>query len=115
MSGVKIYHNPRCRKSRETLELIRSKGVEPEIILYLEQVPSAAEIKLLLARLDMNMQDIIRKEEPFYKEKLKNLKLNDDEWITVMRENPKLMQRPIVVKGSKAIMGRPPENVLKLL
>ena len=114
MSGVKIYHNPRCRKSRETLELIRRKGVEPEIVLYLDEVPSGAEIKLLLAKLDMNIQDIIRKEEPLFKAKLKHLKLNDDEWITVIRENPKLIQRPIVVKGSKAIMGRPPENVLNL-
>ncbi len=114
MSKVKIYHNPRCRKSRETLELIRSKGVEPEIVLYLDKVPSAAELKLLLAKLDMNIQDIIREEEALYKQKLKGLLLNDDEWIDILRENPKLIQRPIVVSGSRAIIGRPPENVLKL-
>ncbi len=115
MSKVKIYHNPRCSKSRETLALIRSKGVEPEVVRYLDEVPTADEIKLLLAKLDMGIQDLIRKEESLYKEKLKGLNLNIDEWINVLRENPRLIQRPIVVKGSKAIMGRPPENVLKLL
>ncbi len=113
--SFKIYHNPRCRKSRETLEILKSNNVDPEVVLYLKTPPSSEELKLILAKLDMKPVDLIRKEEREYKEKYKKLNFNDDEWLDVLVDNPKLIQRPIVVKGSKAVMGRPPENVNELL
>lgn len=110
-----IYHNPRCMKSRQTLQLMRDNNVEPKIVEYLKEMPSAEELKYILAKLDLNVTDIIRKEEAVYKEKFKGKTFNDDEWLTIIDENPKLLQRPIVVKGRKAIIGRPPENVIDLL
>jgi arsenate reductase len=111
---MKIYHNPRCSKSRETLQLIKDAGAEVEIIEYLNAIPSAEELKLILMKLNLSPKDIIRKGEAVYKEKFKNSNFNDDEWIKVMIEYPKLIERPIVVKGNKAVLGRPPENVLDL-
>lgn len=113
--NFKIYHNPRCRKSRETLEILKSNKIDPEIVLYLKNPPTPKELKLLLAKLDMKPIDVIRKEEREYKEKYRGMDFNEDEWLKVLHENPKLIQRPIVVKGSKAVMGRPPENVNDLL
>lgn len=112
---MKILHNPRCRKSRETLELIRNAGVEPEIILYLEDVPTKKELQDLLAKLKLSPESLIRKGEAIYKEQFKGKTLSDKEWIDTMVKYPKLIERPIVVKGKKAILGRPPENVLPLL
>jgi len=112
---MKIYHNPRCRKSRETLDLIKEQGVEPEIILYLDEVPTAKELEALLKKLKIKPADLIRKGEPIFKEKYKGKTLTDKQWIKAMAQNPKLIERPIVVKGRKAILGRPPENVLQLL
>lgn len=115
MSEITIYHNPRCSKSRETLALIREKGVEPEIREYLKEIPSKDELKLVLAKLDLNIKDILRKGEKVYKDKFKGMNFTDEEWITIVLENPKLIERPIVIKGNKAVLGRPPENVLELL
>jgi len=112
---MKIYHNPRCRKSRETLALIEGKGIEPEIVLYLEKPPKQKALKELLALLKMKPGSLIRKGEKIYKEEYKGKELSDAEWIKAMVKNPKLIERPIVVKGKKAILGRPPENVLDLL
>ena len=112
---MKIYHNPRCTKSRETLNLIREKGVEPEIVEYLKTAPTANELKEVLSKLKLKPQDIIRKGEDIYKEKYKGKELTDDQWIAAMAENPILIERPIVVSGNKAVLGRPPENVLELL
>ncbi len=109
-----IYHNPRCRKSRETLALIRENGVEPKIVEYLKEMPSSSELKLILAKLNLSVQDVLRKGEAEYKEKFKGKSFTDDEWLEIIQEYPKLLERPIVVKGSKAAMGRPPENVNKL-
>jgi arsenate reductase len=110
-----IYHNPRCRKSREALNLLEAEGAEHEVVKYLDSPPGSEELKLLLAKLDLNVADIIRKEEKLYKEKYKGLDFTDDEWLIVLTENPKLLQRPIVVKGSKAVIGRPLENVKNLM
>tara|TARA_B100000768_G_scaffold84455_1_gene79838 strand:- start:5110 stop:5457 length:348 start_codon:yes stop_codon:yes gene_type:complete len=115
MSQITIYHNPRCSKSRETLALIRENGGEPEIREYLKEIPSKEELKLVLAKLDLNIKDILRKGEKLYKDKFKGMNFTDEEWMTIVLENPKLMERPIVIKGNKAILGRPPENVLELL
>lgn len=114
--SVTIYHNPRCSKSRQTLELIRSKGIEPEIVEYLDTPPSANKMKQLLSMLNMEPQQIMRKGEAIYKELgLKNADLNKTALIKTLIENPKLIERPIVINGDKAILGRPPENVLGIL
>jgi arsenate reductase len=107
MSQITIYHNPRCSKSRETLALIREKGVEPEIREYLKEIPSKDELKLVLAKLDFNIKDILRKGEKIYKDKFKGMNFTDEEWMTIV------IERPIVIKGNKAVLGRPPENVLE--
>jgi len=112
---VKILHNPRCRKSRETLELIRNAGVEPEIILYLDDVPSKSELKAILTKLKLSPEQIVRKNEAIYKQQFKGKKMSDAEWIKALISYPKLIERPIVIKGKKAIVGRPPENVNSLL
>lgn len=108
-----IYHNPRCTKSRETLALIEKQ--KPEIVEYLKTPPSATELKSLLKKLGLNVQEIIRKKEPLFIEKYKDKKLSDEKWMEVLVKNPVLIERPIVVKGNKAVIGRPPENVLKLI
>ncbi len=112
---MKIYHNPRCRKSRETLQLIQSKKVEPEVVLYLEKIPTKKEMKDLLKKLNLKASELIRKTEAVYKEQYKNKTLTESQWIDAMLEHPKLIERPIVVKGDQAVLGRPPENVLRLL
>ncbi|PCH64825.1 MAG: arsenate reductase (glutaredoxin) [Gammaproteobacteria bacterium] len=114
--SVTIYHNPRCSKSRQTLELIREKGIEPEIIEYLETPPSTNKMQQLLNMLDIEPQQIMRKGEAIYKELgLKDSNLNKTELIKTLVENPKLIERPIVTNGNKAALGRPPENVLEIL
>ena len=112
---MKIYHNPRCTKSRETLALIKDAGVEVEVIEYLKTIPSREEFQLILSKLNMKPSQLLRKGEAIYKEKFKNSNFTEDEWITVMLEYPKLIERPIVVKQNKAVLGRPPENVNDLL
>ena len=112
---MKIYHNPRCRKSRETLDIIRNAGVEPKIIEYLKTPPGAGELKEVLRMLDMRPEDILRKNEDIFKQNFKGKMYSDDEWIGILVENPKLIERPIVVEGKRAVLGRPPENVKSLL
>lgn len=112
---MKIFHNPRCSKSRETLSLIKEQGIEPEIIEYLKEVPTAKELKDILMKLNLEAKDILRKGEEVYKQRFRGKNFTNEEWIQVMIEHPKLIERPIVVKGHKAILGRPPENVLDLL
>ncbi|MFN3917447.1 MAG: arsenate reductase (glutaredoxin) [Flavobacteriales bacterium] len=112
---MKIYHNPRCTKSRQTLELLKEKGQNPEVIEYLKSPPSQAELKQLLDALKLPAEDIIRKGETLYKEKYKGKNYSNEAWIKIMVENPILIERPIVVNGKKAALGRPPENVLNVL
>ncbi len=112
---IKIYHNPRCRKSRETLGLIREAGHEPEIVEYLQNPPSESELKELLEGMDKKPTELIRKGEEIYKSKFKGKTFSEAEWIKIMVENPKLIERPIVVKGKEVILGRPPENVKEIL
>ena len=116
MSDFIIYHNPRCSKSRQTLEILNKKNVDTEIVLYLETPPSAEEVTSILQKLGLSSRDIIRKGEEEYKLlNIKDQSLTENELIVFMSENPKLIERPIVVKDDKAIIGRPPENVLSLL
>ncbi len=112
---LKIYHNARCSKSRQTLALITDNSAEVEIVNYLDTPPTVAELTALLKKLDMKPFDLIRKGEAIFKENFKGKEHTDAQWIKIMTENPKLIERPIVVKGDKAVLGRPPENVKNLL
>ena len=113
---VQIMHNPRCSKSRTTLQLLRDNGVEPEIILYLETPPDADALTSILDKLDMQPRDLIRKGQQEYKEMgLGNEQLSDEQLIAAMIEAPILIERPIVLANGKARIGRPPESVLKIL
>ncbi|MBX2816778.1 MAG: arsenate reductase (glutaredoxin) [Saprospiraceae bacterium] len=111
---MKIYHNPRCRKSREALNIIQNYGVDPEIVLYLEMPPTLKELKDVLDKLGMGAGEIVRREEKLYKQEYSDKDLSDDQWLRILADNPKLIQRPIVVKGKKAVIGRPPESVQAL-
>jgi len=111
-----IYHNPRCSKSRQTLALLEERGVEPTIIKYLESPLDENTIKALLNKLNVEVRTIIRSGEDIYKElELGNIELDEKALISAIIKHPKLLERPIVVKDNKAIIGRPPENVLALL
>ena len=112
---IKIYHNPRCSKSRQTLEILQHAGQQPEVIEYLKTPPTASELRDLLQKLNLKPEQLLRKGEQLYKDKYKNQQLTDKELIAIMAENPVLIERPIVVKDNKAVLGRPPENVLELL
>ncbi|MEK0000384.1 arsenate reductase (glutaredoxin) [Escherichia albertii] len=110
---VKIYHNPRCSKSRETLNLLKENGVEPEVVLYLETPADAATLHALLKMLGMkSARELMRQKEELYKElNLADSSLSEE----AMVDNPKLMERPIVVANGKARIGRPPEQVLEIV
>ncbi len=112
---MKIYHNPRCSKSRQTLQLIEEKGATVEVVKYLEDVPTKEELADIISKLGINPSQLIRKGEAIFKENFKGKDLTDDQWIEAMIAHPKLIERPIVVKGDKAVLGRPPENVLDLI
>lgn len=114
MSNLKIYHNPRCSKSRQTLELLNEKNAKPEVVEYLTTPPSVAELQDIVQKLSQPAKAILRtKEEEF---KALDVDINDDKQILeAIATHPKLLERPIVVKGNKAAIGRPPENVLTIL
>jgi arsenate reductase len=113
---VKIYHNPRCSKSRQTLELLHGKDVEPEIVEYLKTPPSAGELAAILDMLGLEPRQLMRRKEAEYRENgLDNPDLSRDELIAAMVAHPKLIERPIVIKDGKAAIGRPPELVLDIL
>ncbi|HHG9497284.1 TPA: arsenate reductase (glutaredoxin) [Citrobacter farmeri] len=115
--AVKIYHNPRCSKSRETLNLLQSHGVEPEVVLYLETPADAATLRQLLKMLGMSSaRELMRQKEDLYASlNLADSSLSEEELIQAMVENPKLMERPIVVANGQARIGRPPEQVLDII
>lgn len=115
--AVKIYHNPRCSKSRDTLSLLKSNGIEPEVVLYLETPPDAQTIRQLLKMLDMgSARELMRQKEDLYKSiNLNDTHLTEERLIQAMVDNPKLIERPIVVANGKARIGRPPENVLEIV
>lgn len=113
---VTIYHNPRCSKSRETLALLEARGIEPRVVAYLETPPDAATLRGLLERLGMQPRELMRRKEACYRElNLDDPALDDAALIRAMVENPILIERPIVVTGRGAALGRPPENVLAVL
>jgi arsenate reductase len=113
---VQILHNPRCSKSRATLQLLNDRDLNPEVILYLEAPPDTAFLNSILRKLDMNPRDLMRKGQSEYKEmELANKQLSDADLIAAMIEAPILIERPIVLANGKAAIGRPPESVLDLL
>lgn len=116
-TAVSIYHNPRCSKSRETLSLLKTNGVEPEVVLYLETPPDAATIKTLLSQLGFaSARELMRQKEDLYKElNLADSALSEEQLIQAMVDNPKLIERPIVLANGQARIGRPPESVLEIL
>ena len=116
LSNFTIYHNPRCSKSRLTLELLKDKGIDPKVILYLETPPSEKELVLILKKLNMEARELLRKGEVEFKEQnLSDTSKSEEDIIQAMVHFPKLMERPIVIYGERAVIGRPPENVLKII
>lgn len=115
--SVTIYHNPRCSKSRQTLALLEEKGISPDVVKYLEQTPDVGQLKTLLSQLGYSSaREMMRTKETLYKElALGEESVTEQQLFEAMAENPKLIERPIVVKGDKAAMGRPPEQVLDIL
>jgi len=112
---MKIYHNPRCSKSRAGLQYLENKTSNFEIVKYLEEGISAKELGELIAKTGKKPFDFVRTQEQDYKDEFKGKVLSDQEWIKVLAENPKLLQRPIVVNGDKAVLGNPPENIDHIL
>ena len=113
---VTIYHNPRCSKSRQTLQLLQEQGIEPEIIEYLQTPPDKSRLREILKLLGLKPRELMRTKEAAYQEaKLDNGKLSDDQLIDAMIKQPLLIERPIVVANGRAALGRPPENVLRIL
>ena len=116
MSKYKIFHNPRCSKSRQTLQILKDNECDTEIILYLETDIDQSVLESIIKKLSLSPRELLRKGEQEFKDnELKNKNLSDQEIIEFMVKHPKLIERPIVIKGNKAILGRPPENVLELI
>ncbi len=116
MSEFTIFHNPRCSKSRQTLQLLEENGQTPDIRLYLENPPSEAELKDVLKALSVDARALLRKGEDEYKAlNLSDENLSEDKLVAAMVQNPRLIERPIVLRNGRAVIGRPPENALTLL
>ncbi|TRZ45369.1 arsenate reductase (glutaredoxin) [Robertkochia solimangrovi] len=113
---IKIYHNPRCRKSREGLQILEESGEQFEVIKYLEDIPSEKELRTVIDCLDIKPIHLVRKNEKVWKEKYdKGKDMTDGEVVKAMLADPVLIERPIVVKNNKAVIGRPPENINSIL
>jgi arsenate reductase len=115
MSDYIIYHNPRCSKSRNTLALLEESGIAPRVVLYLETPPDEAQIRDLLKKLGIGAADLLRRGEADYKQSGLGRDSSEQDIVAAMARYPKLIERPIVVKGRRAVLGRPPENVLELI
>jgi len=112
---IKIYHNARCSKSRCGVEILEKSGKDFEVVKYLEDVPTAEGLKDIIKLLGIKPIELVRKGESIWKDSFKNKDLSDAEIITAMFENPKLIERPIVINGNKAVIGRPPELILEII
>jgi arsenate reductase (glutaredoxin) len=115
VSAVTIYHNPKCSKSRATLARLAQRGVEPKIVEYLKTPPTAAELEALVEKLGLTPEQLVRKGEDVYKKEYAGKKLSAAQWLAAMVRHPILIERPIVVVGRKAVLGRPPEIIDQLL
>lgn len=113
--SVKIYHNPRCTKSRQALALLNEKNEDVEVIEYLKDIPTKKELKEVLKLLHMSAKDLLRKNEQIFKDEYKGKELSEDEWIEAMIQHPKLIERPIVINNGKAVIARPTERLLEVL
>ena len=113
--AVTIYHNPKCGKSRATLALLQDRGIDPRVVEYLKTPPTAAELKAIVASLGVRPEQLVRKGEEVYRTKYAGKTRTDAQWIAALVADPILIERPIVVRGERAVIGRPPENVLMLL
>ena len=113
MAKVTIYHNPRCTKSRQTLALLNDRDVQPQVIEYLDHPPDAAQLKSIVKKLGIAPRELVRRKE--FKELGVDEPATDADWLALMADNPRIIERPIVVAGAKAALGRPPENVLEIL
>lgn len=110
-----IWHNPRCTKSRQALQLLNDNGIVPEIKLYLKDPPTKQELKKIIDKLGIQPYELVRQGEQTFKDNFKNQIISDDEWMSIMLEHPVLIERPIVSTEKKAIIGRPPESILELI
>lgn len=115
MENIQVYHNPRCSKSRMAIDYLKAKSIEFDIVLYLEQKPSASELKSVLNKLKLAPSELLRKGEDVYKTQVKNKDLTDDELIQLMINYPNLIERPIIINGDKAIIARPTELIQKII
>jgi arsenate reductase len=115
METIKIWHNPRCSKSRDSFKLLEEKGIDAEVVKYLEDVPTKEELKELLGMLDMSARELMRTKEVVYKELNLKDESSEEALIEAMVANPKLIERPIVIRGDKAVIGRPIEKVIELI
>ena len=115
MAEFRIFHNPRCSKSRQTLALLEQHGVAPEVVLYLDTPPNRDELEALLRKLGKSPQEVVRRGEDEYKAAGLDRSSSDEAVVSAMVKHPRLIERPIVVRGDRAVLGRPPENVLELL
>jgi arsenate reductase len=112
---VTVYHNSRCSKSRCALDFLQDKGVQYTVVEYLKDIPTKEELKNIISKLGIQPEELIRKGEDEYKDNFKGKTLTDDQWIDTMVKYPKLIERPIVVRGDKAVVARPTERILDLL
>lgn len=112
---ITFYHNPRCSKSRETLKILQDARQEIQVVEYLKEPPSAAELTAVLQKLGLHPLQVIRKQESVFKEQFKGQEHSEAEWVEIMVAHPILIERPIAIKGGKAVLGRPPSNVTDLL
>ena len=115
METIKIWHNPRCSKSRASLQLLEEKGIEAEVVKYLENVPTKEELSELLKMLNISARELMRTKEDIYKELNLKDESSEEALMEAMLANPKLIERPIVMRGNKAVIGRPIENVIELI
>ena len=113
--SVRLYHNPRCSKSRATLALLEERGCDVEVIEYLKTPPTAAELGEVVAKLGIAPEQLVRKKEAEFQEHFAGRELSDAEWLEALASHPKLIERPIAVVGEAARIGRPPEDVLELI
>ena len=114
-NDIVLYHNPRCSKSRAALALLQEHGISPRIVEYLQHPPDRSELRKLIGQLQIKPAELVRTGEEVYKTSYKGKMLSDAEWIDALVQHPILIERPIAVRGERAVIGRPPERVLELI
>ncbi len=115
INKIQILHNPRCKKSREALELLKSRGFDPEIIYYLKTTPDREFIREVVKKMNIPALEWVRKKETIYKTEYKDRSMSDKDWIDALAKHPELMERPVIINGEKAVIGRPTEKILEII